>query len=161
MIFGVKVMMTARRVPLHDLITLGQKGAIEDLIAKGCDVDETDYCGVCAVIMCVERNNLPILEVLIAAGADVDVVDSLGDSAHSRAIELEHYEVAKLIEKTLAEKNKQKNKPIEETLPREEMKMPESSLQEAYDPRVFSQNSGKPISQSAAIIVATKRVRVR
>ncbi len=98
-------MMTARRVPLIDLVQQGQIKEVKKLIEQGCDVDEKTDLGNCAVLSAVERNDSSILEILIKAGANVDVQDLLGRSALFRAKQLEFSNVAKLIEEALNQKN--------------------------------------------------------
>jgi hypothetical protein len=98
------IMMTARRVPLIDFVSQGDIGEVQNLIKSGCNVDETDYCGGCAVIRCVERNDIKILKVLIKANAKLNVLDPLGTSALLLAQELKHHKIAQLIEVTLAQK---------------------------------------------------------
>jgi hypothetical protein len=98
-------MMTARRVAIIDFVSQGHIDGVRDLIKQNCNVDETDYCGDCAVIRCVERNDFNILTVLIDEGkANVDVVDAMGCSALLLAQQLEHHKIAQLLEETLRQR---------------------------------------------------------
>jgi ankyrin repeat protein len=97
-------MMTARRVPIIDLVSIGAIDEVRDLIQAGCDVNEKDYCGECAVIRCVDRNDDDILAVLIEANANLDVKNIRGIPALELAKRLNHNKVAKLIEDSLNQK---------------------------------------------------------
>ncbi len=99
-------MMTAHIVELIELVSLGQIDDVRNILEVGCDVNETNYDGDCAVTICAEHNEPEILRLLIAAKANVDVVDPIGRSALSRAEKLQHHEVAKLIKDALLEQKK-------------------------------------------------------
>lgn len=51
---------------------------------------------------CVESNDITILQELIAANVNLEVIDPLGISALLLAQELGHHKIARLIEETLA-----------------------------------------------------------
>ncbi len=68
-------------VQLIDLVSLGQKEAVEELIkksGKNFDVNEMDACGNLAVIIAAERNDFPLLKLLVENGARLDLEDSRG-----------------------------------------------------------------------------------
>jgi ankyrin repeat protein len=94
-------MMTARNVPIIDFVMQGAINDVRLLIKNGCNVDEKDYSGTCAVIVCVERNDENIMQVLIRANANLDVLDPLRCPALQLAEELEHYKIAQLIKEAL------------------------------------------------------------
>jgi ankyrin repeat protein len=94
-------MMTARNVPIIDFVSQGAIDDVRRLIKNGCNVDEKDYSGNCAVIVCVERNDINIMHVLIQENANLDVLDPLGCPALKLAEELEHYKIAQLIKENL------------------------------------------------------------
>ena len=87
---------------LIDLISQGIIDEVREEIANGCDVDEKDYVGCCAVLKCVERNDSDILEILIEANANLEVKDPLGNSALSCAKRYGHDKIVTMIENALA-----------------------------------------------------------
>jgi ankyrin repeat protein len=91
-------------VPIIDLVELGLINDVRKLIAEGCDVDEKDYYGGSAVLMCVERNDDAILEVLIQAKANLDVKDQVGMPVLQLAEQIKHHKIVKLIKDALAQK---------------------------------------------------------
>ncbi len=93
--------MSAYRVAIIDLVSLGQVDEVKKLIAKGCDVNEQGELGQSSVLAAVDRNDLLMLTILIEAGAKLDAKDSFGESALSVAKENGYLEIVSLIEKTL------------------------------------------------------------
>jgi hypothetical protein len=102
------IMMTGRRVVLLDLISQGMIDEVREEVEKGCDVDEKDYIGSCAVLKCVEDNEPDILEILIKAGANVKVNDPLGNSALSLAKKYGYQTIVQMIENAIVTEEQKK-----------------------------------------------------
>ena len=96
--------------PLNDLVSQGQIDDVEKKIKNGCDVNEKNYIGDCAVTITTEDNDLLMLKVLVKAGAKVDVKDPLGRLACERARDLGYHEVAKFLEDTTIAQKKMTDK---------------------------------------------------
>jgi ankyrin repeat protein len=98
-------MKDRRHVPIIDFVGQGLINDVRKLIADGCDVNENDYYGGTAVLMCVERNDDAILEILIRANANLNVTDQVGMPVLQLAEELEHHKIVQLIKDAVAKKN--------------------------------------------------------
>lgn len=78
-------MMSAYRVALIDLVSQKQIDDVRALIKKGCNVNEKNYCGGCAVLTAVEHNDLDMLKILVEeGGAELNVTDPTAQPILSR-----------------------------------------------------------------------------
>ncbi len=69
------------RVQLVDLVSWGQRAAVEELIQKAgsnLDINEKDANGNFAAIIAAERNDLRMLTLLVKHGARLDLEDGRG-----------------------------------------------------------------------------------
>ncbi|HAT2037988.1 TPA: ankyrin repeat domain-containing protein [Legionella pneumophila] len=72
--------MKRTNVPLIEMVNLGSKTEIAELIRLEVDLDEEDAQGDTAVLAAARRNDSTILETLVKAGASLNVEDALGFS---------------------------------------------------------------------------------
>lgn len=62
MIYGIYV-------PIIVFAKAGQIDKVQECIKSGCDVNEKDASGTCAIIEAAKRNDLDMVKILIKAGA--------------------------------------------------------------------------------------------
>ena len=100
-------MMSAKRVPIIDLVSQGQIDRVKEMINNKSDVNEQNIDnGDYAIIVAVERNDLAMVKLLIDAGARVAVENFFNHSPLSEAIKGKNVFIIKLIQETL---KKEKN----------------------------------------------------
>ena len=86
--------------PLHDAAAHGHKEIVELLIAKGAGVNAMDHKDGTPLLGAVENGQKEIIQLLIANGADVNAKNSVdGEAPLDRAIQTEHFTIAKLLRK--------------------------------------------------------------
>jgi ankyrin repeat protein len=96
------------KVPLVDLVYMGQMNAVKDLIEKlgsRLDINEKDKSGNFAAMMAAERNDLPMLKLLADNGADLSLTDGRGRSVKGWAMKHNNSEMLELIEEALKKHN--------------------------------------------------------
>lgn len=91
-------MMSTYRVRILDLASLGQIDEVKKLIEKGCDVNEQNDLGDCALIAAINRNDLPMVQLLINAGANIKIKDTFGRSALDFATKRSYKKICDLLE---------------------------------------------------------------
>ncbi|HFE8371292.1 TPA: ankyrin repeat domain-containing protein [Legionella pneumophila] len=93
--------MKRRNVPLIEMVNLGSKTGVTELIRLEVDIDEEDALGDTAVLAAARRNDFPILETLVKAGASLNVEDALGFSPLSWAQKNQNTEMEEFIAQNL------------------------------------------------------------
>ncbi len=69
------------KVQIIDIVRLGQKSAVEELLQKysgSFDINEQNTSGSFATLVAAERNDLPMLKLLVTYGARLDLKDGRG-----------------------------------------------------------------------------------
>jgi ankyrin repeat protein len=88
-------------IAILEVTALGIIADVKALIAKGCDVNQKDRYGNCAVLMAASRNDMGILRELVAAGGRVDIEDHFHHTPRSWAEENDSNEMISFIDTTM------------------------------------------------------------
>jgi len=84
--------------PLVDAAESGDLGRVDQLLASGISIDQTDARGRTALLIATLRRDVPMVQRLLAAGARTDLADQSGDTALAAARRLGSPEVTRLLE---------------------------------------------------------------
>lgn len=82
-----------RYVDIIEYTRIGMKKGVARCIARGDDVNQTDYSGGYAVEVAAQRNDMEILTMLVNAGARLDVYSGspLGWAKHNKSEKMIDY----------------------------------------------------------------------
>jgi uncharacterized protein len=89
--------------PIHDVTRADDAAQVEQLIAAGTDVDDSDAAKKTALYWAVELGHTEVAELLVANGADVNAQDFADSSPLHAAGDLDREAIADLLIATGAE----------------------------------------------------------
>lgn len=90
-----------RYVDIVEYTKRGMEDEVKKCIGCGCDVNQRDYNGDCAIIWAAQRNDMEILKLLVNAGARLDIDKSGGPSPLGYAIANKNQQMIDYIKREL------------------------------------------------------------
>lgn len=87
---------SVQQYPLHAAARQNDVQALEQLLAKGTDIEARDASGSTALLVATRENQVNAARVLMDAGADVNAKDRINDSAYLYAGARGHLDILKM-----------------------------------------------------------------